>query len=85
MTLVVVLPDKVPHVGEQALPLAVSVQLTPLLDESFCTVAFTTKGSLPEFTLLTLFVIVTANAAVTVKESVSDLAVLATDVAVIVG
>ena len=80
-----VLPDKVPHAGEQALPLAVRVQLTPLFVESFCTVAFSTNGSLPEFTVLTLFVIVTLSAAVTVNVSVSVLLVLATEVAVSVG
>lgn len=83
--LVVVLPDKLPHAGAQALPLAVRVQLTPLLVESFCTVAFTTNGSLPGFTVLTLFVIVTVSAAVTVNVSVSDLFVFATEVAVSVG
>jgi hypothetical protein len=85
VTLVLVLPDNVPHAGEQALPLAVRLQLTPLFVESFCTVAFTTNGSVPEFTVLTLFVIVTASAGLTVKASVPDLLVFATEVAVSVG
>lgn len=85
MTLAVVLPDKLPHAGEQALPFAVSAQLTPLFVESFATVAFNTNGSLPAFTVLTLLVIVTLTAGLTVNVSVAVLLVLATEVAVSVG
>jgi hypothetical protein len=85
VTLVVVLPDRVPQAGEQVLPLAVRLQLTPLLVESFCTVALSTNGSLPGFMVVTLLVIVTDTAAVTVNASVSVLAVFATEVAVSVG
>ena len=83
--LVVVAPDSVPQPGEQALPLAVSVQVTPLLLESFCTVALTTKGLLPVLTVLKLLLMVTLSAGVIVKLSESDLLLLATEVAVSVG
>jgi len=85
VTLEVLMPLRLPQAGEQAVPFAVSVQVTPLFVESFCTVAFTTKGLAPVFTELNLFVIVTIMAGVTVKTSESDLFVLATDVAVSVG
>ena len=86
MTLDVVIPARLPHVdGAHAAPVMVSVQVTPLLVESFCTVAFTTKGLAPVFTEANLFVIVTVRAAVIVNASESDLFVLATEVAVSVG
>jgi len=85
VTLVAVTPVRVPHAGVQAVPFVVSVQLTPLFVESFCTVALTTNGLAPVFTELNLFVMATVSAAVIVNASESDLLVLAKDVAVSVG
>lgn len=81
----VVAPDRLPQPGEHAAPLAISFQLTPLLVESFCTVAFTTKGLVPAFTEVKEFVMVIAMAAVMVNVSKADLLLLATEVAVIAG
>ncbi len=67
VTLVVVAPERVPHWGEQAAPAAVNVQLTPLLVESFCTVALTTNALVPVLTEANLFVIVTTIAGLIVK------------------
>lgn len=52
--------DSVPQEGEQATPFAVSDQVTPLLVESFCTVAVNVLALVPAWTDVTLFVIVTA-------------------------
>jgi hypothetical protein len=81
----VVAPERVPQAGVQAAPLAVSVQLTPLLVESFCTVALTTNALAPVFADVNLFVMLTTRAGVMENVSESDLFVFATDVAVSVG
>ena len=82
VTLVVVVPERVPHWGEQAAPPDVSVQVTPLLVESFCTVALTTNALVPVFTELFLLGIVTTIAGLIVKELESDLDPSLTDLAV---
>ena len=85
MTLEGVIPVRLPHLGEQVLPFAISVQVTPLLVGSFCTVAFTTNALAPVFTEANLFVMLTTRAGVIVNVSESNLFVLATDVALRVG
>jgi hypothetical protein len=65
--------------------LVVSAQLTPLLVESFCTVALMTNALAPAFTEPNLFVMLTTRAGAMVNVSASDLLVFATDVAVSVG
>ena len=77
-----------PQVGEQALPPAVRVQETPLLEESFCTVAFTVTAAAPAAMVVMGFVIVTemvATVPVMVKGSLAVAEVSATDAALIVG
>ena len=85
MTVVEVACERAPQPGEHDVPLAVRLQVTPLLLESFCTVALTTNELAPAFRVLNLFVIVTISAELTVKVSESDLLVFATEVAVSVG
>ena len=72
--------------GEQALPPAISVQLTPLLVESFCTLAFSVTAAAPaaivEIGLLMLTV--TAGTGVMVIFSEAVVLVLPTSVAVTV-
>jgi hypothetical protein len=51
--------DSVPQVGEQAVPLAVRFQLTPLFEESFCTAARKTTATVPAWRVVTLLVIET--------------------------
>jgi hypothetical protein len=80
-----VLPVRLPHAIEQLAPLTVSVQLTPPLVGSFCTIALTTNALAPVFTDANLFVMLTTSAGVMVNVSESDLFVFATDVAVSVG
>lgn len=47
VTLVEVAADRAPQVGEQLEPLAVRLQVTPLLLESFCTVALNEIAVVP--------------------------------------
>ena len=86
VTLVDVAPLSAPHVGEQAAPPAVSVHVTPLFEESFCTVAFTVTAADPAVILVIGLDIVTeiAGAGVTVIVSVAVADVSAADVAVTV-
>jgi hypothetical protein len=51
--------DSVPQVGEHAVPLAVRFQVTPLLLESFCTVALNEIAAVPACRVVTLLVIET--------------------------
>jgi hypothetical protein len=73
-------------VGEQELPPAVSVQVTPLLEESFCTVALSVTADDPAVMVEIGFVMLTeiAGAGVTVIFSVAEAEVSATEVAVTV-
>ena len=70
--------------GEQELPPAVSVQVTPLLEESFCTVALSVTADDPAVMVEIGFVMLTeiAGAGVTVIFSVAEAEVSATEVAV---
>ena len=72
------------------MPPAISVQLTPLLVESFCTLAFNETAAAPTPILEMGLMIVTCTEEppedpVTVNESVAEADVFATEVAVIVG
>lgn len=75
--------------GEHAFPPAVSVQVTPLFDESFCMLAFNVTAAAPAVIVVIGFVMLTVMAWTTgaeiVKESVADADVFAAEVAVIVG
>jgi hypothetical protein len=51
--------DSVPQLGEHAVPLAVRFQVTPLLLESFCTVALNEIAAVPAWRVVTLLVIET--------------------------
>jgi hypothetical protein len=62
VTLVAVAPERLPQVGEHEAPLAVSVQVTPLFVESFCTAALTTIPLAPVVTDVNLFEMLTATA-----------------------
>ena len=70
--------------GEQELPPAVRVQVTPLLEESFCTVALSVTADDPAVMVEIGFVMLTeiAGAGVTVIFSVAEAEVSATEVAV---
>jgi hypothetical protein len=57
VTLVAVAPERLPQVGEQEAPFAVSVQVTPLLP--FWTVALNVTAAVPAVTEVILLVIVT--------------------------
>ena len=59
MTVVEVPCERAPQPGEHDVPLAVRLQVTPLLLESFCTVAVNTMAAVPAWTEVTLFVIAT--------------------------
>jgi len=79
--------DKVPHVGEQAAPFVVRVQVTPALAESFATEAFSVTAEAPAAIDAIGFVMDTliAAPAVIVKESEALFVASVTDVAVIFG
>ncbi len=57
VTLVLLALERLPQVGEQEVPFAVSVQVTPLLP--FCTVALNATAAPPAVTEVILLVIVT--------------------------
>jgi len=74
-----------PQVGEQAVPLAVSVQVTPPPQLSFATVTLRVTAAAPALMVVIGFVNFTVVMAVIVKESDALLVASVTDVAAIFG